>query len=80
MAGNVIGKGAFGTVVRATAIGIGSSRRSTVVAVKTLRGRHVSTNIIYYDLMKTYMFNCLTAVHSGRPNIFILKDIEKQDK
>ncbi|XP_072025326.1 vascular endothelial growth factor receptor 1-like [Amphiura filiformis] len=35
--GSVIGKGAFGMVVRAVAVGIGSSSRSTVVAVKTLR-------------------------------------------
>ena len=39
----MIGKGAFGQVVRAVAVGIGSATRSTTVAVKMLRGRFVGS-------------------------------------
>ncbi len=45
LAGSVIGKGAFGMVIRAVAVGIGSSSRSTVVAVKTLRGMDIKGHL-----------------------------------
>jgi len=43
--GKLLGEGAFGTVVKAQAVGIPGSNEISTVAVKMLKGLHLHTHI-----------------------------------